>query len=138
MLVTSKPEGIGLLLGLCYRLFAHGEGRSGDICGCGHSGRRKRGEGSMEKWAVGLKYARLTQPPVPHPSPSHHLSPGAYITHTPFLLTTFTSTHHTRFIPLVRLTLFLSIPQYPLCTSFSDVEDTILPVISLRHVTNFR
>jgi hypothetical protein len=49
VLVTSKPEGIGLFLGLCDGLFAHGEGGSGDICGCGHSGRRKRGKSPMEK-----------------------------------------------------------------------------------------
>jgi hypothetical protein len=55
VLVTSKPEGIGLLLGLCDGLFAHGEGGSGDICGCGHSGRRKREKGSMEKLTIELK-----------------------------------------------------------------------------------
>ena len=51
MLVTSKPERIGLLLGLCDGLSAHWEG-SGDSCGCGHSGRRKRGKDPMEKWTT--------------------------------------------------------------------------------------
>jgi len=34
--------------------------------------------------------------------------------------------------------LFLPNPQYFLCTSFLDIDDTILPVISPGHVTNFR
>ena len=57
VLVTSKPEGIGLLLGLCDGLFAHGEGRSGDICGCSHGGRRKRGrpDGKVDN-RVEIKY----------------------------------------------------------------------------------
>ena len=54
-LVTSKPEGIGLLLGLCDGFFAHGEGGSGDNCGFGHSGRRERGKGPIEKWTIELK-----------------------------------------------------------------------------------
>lgn len=58
MLVTSKPEGIGLLLGLCDELFAHREGGSGDICGCGHGWGKKRGKSSMEKWTIELKYRK--------------------------------------------------------------------------------
>lgn len=114
VLVTSKPEGIWLLFGLCDGLFAHWEG-NGDICGCGHSGKRKRGKGPMEKWTIELKYrSGLHNLSVPL---LLLLSPGAYITH-------LTSMPHTRFIPLARIPLALS-------------TLTIHTVISLRHVTNF-
>jgi hypothetical protein len=77
-------------------------------------------------------------PPVPHPSPSQNLSPGAYISHPPI------SSPHIyvhRIIPDLSHWpeyLFLPNPQYSLCTSFSDIDDTLLPVISPGHVTNFR
>src|SRR6267154_5455474 len=92
VLITSKPEGVGLL-GLCDGLFAHGEGGSGDICGCGHGGGKKRGKGSMEKWTIELKYpkaypTRRDMPLPPVPLPSQNLSPGAYISHSPI------SSHH--------------------------------------------
>ena len=58
---TSKPEGIWLLCGLCDRLFADGQGGSGDICRCGHSGKRKR-ESPMKSERDELKYHGLTQP----------------------------------------------------------------------------
>ena len=72
MLVTSKPEGIGLLLWLCDGLFAHGEGRGGDICGSGHGGGKKRGKGSREKWTIELKYrkAYTTRRDMPLTSPT--------------------------------------------------------------------
>jgi hypothetical protein len=103
-LVTSKPEGIGLLLGLCDGLFAHGEGGSGDICGCGHSGWRKRGKGSMEKWTIELKYPRAyttrRDMPLP-PVQSRRIYHASVYLFSPYLR----PRPHTRFIPLARIPL---------------------------------
>lgn len=92
---TSKPEGIWLLLGLCDGLFADGERGSGDICGCGHCGRRKR-EGAIRG---ALKYHGLTQPYGGVPLPV----PCAYMAQSIHLFSPFYVTHHTRFIALARI-----------------------------------
>jgi hypothetical protein len=143
--VTSKPEGIGLLLGLCDGLFAHGEGGSGDICGCGHSGWRKRGKGSMEKWTIELKYikAYTTRRDVPLPPDS-------------LLLLRISVQAHISRIRLSLLTIFTSTASYPIYHTGPNtspfqipnilsahlsqilIDDTILPVIPPRHVTNSR
>lgn len=116
VLVTSKPEGIWLLFGLCDGLFAHWEG-NGDICGCGHSGKRKRGKGPMEKWTIELKYrSGLHNLSVPL---LLLLSPGAYITH-------LTSMPHTRFIPLARIPLALSLHSQYILSFRSDTSPTFL------------
>jgi hypothetical protein len=135
--VTSKPERVGLLLGLCDGLFAHGEGGSGDICGCGHSGWREKGKGSMEKWTIELKYRKAypTRRDMPLPPVQSHsllllrILVQAHISRICLsLLTIFTSTHHTRFIPLARI----PFPQYsqiltiPYCLSFRlDTSPTL-------------
>src|ERR1700684_1767647 len=61
VVITSKPEGIWLFVGLCNGLLANGKGGSGDICGCGHRGKRKREEQSDTRRVENLKYHGLTQ-----------------------------------------------------------------------------
>jgi hypothetical protein len=125
VLVTSKPEGIGLLLGLCDGLFAHREGGSSDICGCGHGGGRKRGKGSMEKWTIELKY------------------PKAYTTrriclshqsHTLLLLRILVQAHISR-IRLSLLPIFTSTASYPIYPIGPNTSSFQIPNILSAHLS---
>ena len=143
MLVTSKPEGIGLLLWLCDGLFAHGEGGAATFVGADMAG-GKRGKGSMEKWTIELKYPKAYTTRRDMPLPLSHsllllrILVQAHISRIRLsLLTIFTSAPHTRFIPLARIPLPSKSPIFSLHI-FLRCRRYILPVISPGHVTNFR
>jgi hypothetical protein len=134
---TSKPEGIWLLLGHCDSLFADGERGSGDICGCGHSGGRKR-EGPMKIGRDELKYHKAYPTRRGRTSHSHSLLRISTQAHIWLIHPSISSYVHASY-PIYRTgpnTPF-QIPNI-LSTSFSDIDNTILPAILRGHVTKFQ